>query len=96
MLSNRFHGFCLTCLLACATAAHAQQNAAWPQFLGPQRNGISAEKGITNGWTVWVGAPKEVWRVDGGVGMSGVAIAEGRVLAPASRMMASNRSWPWP
>ena len=39
----------------------------WPQFLGPQRNGISSETGLLDKWPAT--GPKEVWRVTGGVGM---------------------------
>ncbi|NQV22894.1 MAG: PQQ-like beta-propeller repeat protein [Rhodopirellula sp.] len=44
----------------------------WPQFLGPDRNGISQETGLIDEWPA--GGPKELWRVKGGVGMSGVAV----------------------
>ena len=50
----------------------------WPQFLGPQRNGISQETGLLDRWPA--GGPKEVWRVSGGVGMSGLAISRGRLV----------------
>lgn len=46
--------------------------ADWPQFLGPARNGISSETDLIDEWPA--DGPKEVWRVDGGVGMSGVVI----------------------
>ena len=50
----------------------------WPQFLGPQRNGISQETGLLDRWPA--GGPKEVWRVSGGVGMSGLVISRGRLV----------------
>ena len=46
----------------------------WPQFLGPNRNGISAEKGLL-----------KAWRADGGVGMSGLSISGGRLVTLAHR-----------
>jgi outer membrane protein assembly factor BamB len=46
--------------------------ADWSQFLGPDRNGISAETGLVDGWAG--DGPKEIWRVKGGVGMSGLAV----------------------
>ena len=50
-------------------------NAAdWSQFLGPKRNGISDESGLIDKWPA--GGLKEVWRVKGGVGMSGVAVRD--------------------
>ncbi len=51
---------------------------SWPQFLGPDRNGISVEKGLLDEWPS--GGPREVWRADGGVGMSGLAIDRGRLV----------------
>ena len=63
--------------LAIATATVVVA-ADWPQFLGPNRNGISAETGIADAFPK--DGPKEVWRVPGGVGMSGIAISGGRAL----------------
>lgn len=50
----------------------------WPGFLGPQRNGISTETGLLD--TFPATGPRVAWRVSGGVGMSGVAVADGRVV----------------
>ena len=65
-------------LLFVASVVSAQQNTAgksadadWPQFLGPDRSGISREKGLLTAWPK--DGPREVWRVAGGVGMSGLA-----------------------
>ena len=55
----------------------------WPQLLGPQRNGLSAETGLLDRWPA--DGPKEIWRVPGGVGMSGLAISRGRVLTLVQR-----------
>ncbi|WP_254509766.1 PQQ-binding-like beta-propeller repeat protein [Anatilimnocola floriformis] len=55
----------------------------WPQFLGPRRNGISAETGLLDKWPT--GGPREVWRKPGGVGMSGLAISRGRVITMIER-----------
>ncbi|MCA9123157.1 MAG: PQQ-like beta-propeller repeat protein [Planctomycetaceae bacterium] len=55
----------------------------WPQHLGPDRNGISAERGLLDKWPA--GAPKEVWRIKGGVGMSGLAISGGRLFTMVQR-----------
>ena len=64
-------------LLAVAGSSLAT-GADWPQFLGPHRNGISAEAGLIDSFPK--DGPQEVWRVSGGVGMSGVAISRGRAL----------------
>jgi hypothetical protein len=69
----------LLCLIALQPAvAAAQGTSDWPQFLGPARNGISSETGLLDRWPE--GGPKEVWRADGGVGMSGLAISRGRLI----------------
>src|SRR5947208_15034519 len=60
----------ITALLAASTVQAADN---WPQFLGPNRNGISTGSGLLDSWPA--GGPKEVWRVGGGVGMSGMAIS---------------------
>lgn len=52
--------------------------ADWPQFLGPQRNGVSAETGLIDSFPK--AGPKELWRVKGGVGMCGVAISRGKAI----------------
>ena len=64
-------------------AAQTDAKGEWPQFLGPQRNGRSSETGLLDGWPEQ--GPKEVWRVSGGVGMSGLAISRGRVLTLVDR-----------
>jgi outer membrane protein assembly factor BamB len=69
--------------LGLACIANISSAADWPQFLGPSRNGISAETGLIDKWPE--GGPKEVWRAPGGVGMSGLAIKEGKLLTLVQR-----------
>lgn len=52
--------------------------ADWPQFLGPHRNGISSETGLIDSFPN--SGPPLLWKVSGGVGMSGLAVNQGRVL----------------
>jgi len=50
----------------------------WNQFLGPNRNGIApSATGLLDSWPA--DGPKEIWRVPGGVGMSGIAISGGNL-----------------
>ncbi len=68
-------------LVAATNGGIAQQQEGkgdWPQFLGPQRNGLSAETGLLTSWPA--NGPKEMWRVPGGVGMSGMAISRGQLI----------------
>jgi outer membrane protein assembly factor BamB len=67
-----------TAALADDTKPAKDGKPSWPQFLGPDRNGISRETGLMERWPD--GGPKEVWRSPGGVGMSGMAIDGGRLV----------------
>lgn len=50
----------------------------WPQFRGPDRNGISPESAnLSRDWTT--APPREVWALEVGEGYAGVAIRAGRV-----------------
>ncbi|MGH7457082.1 MAG: PQQ-binding-like beta-propeller repeat protein, partial [bacterium] len=48
----------------------------WPQWRGPNRDGISRETGLLKSWPE--GGPKVLWRVPSGEGFSGISIANGR------------------
>jgi outer membrane protein assembly factor BamB len=60
----------------------------WPQFLGPRRHGVSGETGLLDRWPE--SGPRVLWRVPGGVGMSGLAISRGRALTLVQR---DGRQW---
>lgn len=49
----------------------------WPQWLGPNRDGISRETGLRKSWAET--GPKVAWRTPLGEGYSGISIAQGRV-----------------
>jgi outer membrane protein assembly factor BamB len=66
-----------------ADSLPAQEPADWPQFLGPARNGISAETGLID--KLPAGGPKVLWRTKGGVGMSGLAVVGNRALTLVQR-----------
>lgn len=70
------HGSLLLTLIVSIAAPLAAGD--WPQFLGPQRNGLSDETGLLDAWPA--NGPAEVWRVPGGVGMSGIAVSGGRAF----------------
>jgi len=73
----------LTLLTVELASVQALQAEDWPQFLGPQRNGISAEKGLIDKWPE--AGLKVVWRTAGGVGMSGLAIQGERLVTLVQR-----------
>lgn len=56
----------------------AAQATDWPQFLGSDRNGISAASNLITQWPD--GGPRTLWRAEGGVGMSGIAVSRGRAI----------------
>ena len=64
-------------LLAAIVPAFARADE-WPGFLGARRDGISQEKGLID--AIPAAGPKPIWRVPGGVGMSAVAVADGRAI----------------
>lgn len=52
---------------------------SWPQWRGPNRDGLSTEKGLAKQWPA--GGPPLVWKANGcGGGFSSVAVAGGRVF----------------
>ena len=48
----------------------------WPQWRGPNRDGISHETGLLKSWPE--GGPKVLWRVPVGDGYSGISVSKGR------------------
>jgi outer membrane protein assembly factor BamB len=61
------------CFLACASAG-----ADWPQWLGPQRDGVLRESGIHDRFPDE--GPPVLWRVEVNSGYSGPAVSGGRVF----------------
>ncbi len=58
-------------MTACSTSAD------WPQYLGPNRNATSPEKGLLRSWHK--AGPKVLWTVSLGPGYGGAAVSEGKV-----------------
>jgi outer membrane protein assembly factor BamB len=81
----RHHRLLLTLTLyvvtSLATRSFAEQ---WPQFLGPDRTGVSQET-IPLIDAFPGGGPKVVWKVPGGVGMSGLAVTTELCITLAHR-----------
>lgn len=71
----KFATWSLSCVLIISLVSQHANGDDWAQFLGPQRNGVSAEKGLIDTWPA--DGPKIVWRTPLGVSMSGIAIADG-------------------
>ncbi len=83
-------GVCLSsfALLLWLQRAHADD---WPQWLGPQRDGVWRETGLVEKFPD--GGPKVRWRVPIGGGYAGPAVASGRVYV-ADRVLAPNNANP--
>jgi outer membrane protein assembly factor BamB len=65
-------------LVALAAVLAGTAAADWPQFLGPNRDGASAETGLAATWPA--DGPKRVWERPAGAGFSGPVVAGGRVV----------------
>ena len=61
-------------LLACTLPLAA---ADWPQFRGPERNGISVEDGWTHTWPAE--GPKKLWAAKVGTGFASLSISGGKL-----------------
>jgi outer membrane protein assembly factor BamB len=49
----------------------------WPQYLGPNRNGLSDQKGILRSWPEQ--GPEVLWKTDVGIGFGGPVVKDGKV-----------------
>ena len=58
-------------------AAEEAASTDWPQWLGPNRDGVSREPFAAPDWSA--GGPKVLWKASVGTGYSSVAVVKGRV-----------------
>src|SRR6185503_1576486 len=76
MFRQHIRSFCFLFVLATTTLATGKD---WPQWRGPNHDGISTETGLLKEWPS--DGPPLAWRTQGlGRGMSTVAIADGRIF----------------
>jgi outer membrane protein assembly factor BamB len=62
----------------------AQTASEWPQWRGPNRDGISKERGLLKAWPE--GGPPLVWKASGaGTGYSSMSVANGRIYTMGLR-----------
>lgn len=73
----------LAWLAAVALQAGMARAADWPQWRGPNRNGVSAESAFARDWNQQ--APKTLWKAAIGIGFSSVAVADGLAYASGNR-----------
>jgi outer membrane protein assembly factor BamB len=67
----------LTLVILCLAPLAASVAGDWPQFRGPNRDGISSETGLMRSWPE--GGPEVVWETEMGQGYSTAAIHGGKV-----------------
>ncbi|MDB5392205.1 MAG: hypothetical protein JWM11_7851, partial [Planctomycetaceae bacterium] len=69
----------LTSLLTQSLAQVPSKPGDWPQWRGPNRDGISQDTGLLKAWPAE--GPPVVWHVDSvGVGYSSIAVKDGRIF----------------
>src|SRR6478672_1750169 len=73
-MQSRFHCAVALSLVVIPTLAGA---ADWPQWLGPNRDGVWSETGIVDQFPK--GGPTVVWRAKISGGYAGPAVADGKV-----------------
>src|SRR5262245_55091780 len=69
----RFAAVCVATVLALPLAA-----ADWPQYPGPERNGVYRGPALSESWGA--SGPRVVWRKSVGAGFAGPAVAGGRLI----------------
>jgi outer membrane protein assembly factor BamB len=77
-------GLILAVAMASMSLADDKLFGEWPQWRGPNRDGISAETGLLKTWPE--GGPKLLWEIKGlGIGYSSVAISGGKLYTMGDR-----------
>ena len=75
-------------LLSLPLTGSSLRSADWPQWRGPNRDGLSAETGLLKAWPK--SGPKLLWKATGlGVGYSSIAIAKGKIFTMGDQKDAS-------
>jgi outer membrane protein assembly factor BamB len=79
------HGVTLALAVAAVAAVHGQGGSGdWPQWRGPNRNGMSRETGLLREWPA--AGPARVWSASNlGAGFGSVAVAGDRVFVQGAR-----------
>ena len=73
----------ISSIFALTLAAGAAFAADWPQFRGPNRDGISRDTGLLKAWPS--GGPRVLWKVPLGEGYSGLTVAGGRLYTQVGK-----------
>ncbi|MBD3183637.1 PQQ-binding-like beta-propeller repeat protein [Candidatus Poribacteria bacterium] len=73
---NRITIFTVMLFIICFTAQYSSADD-WPQWRGPDRNGVSNETGWSAYWSE--SGPEELWRLSVGTGYSSVIVVDNRL-----------------
>jgi outer membrane protein assembly factor BamB len=77
-------GFCLLLAwLVVETGRTTPQALDWPQWRGPNQDGISLETGWFAGWPA--AGPEPAWSAQVGIGFSSVSVVQGKVFTMGNR-----------
>jgi outer membrane protein assembly factor BamB len=78
-------GFILAVVAMASTGlADEKSSGEWPQWRGPNRDGVSTESGLLKSWPE--GGPKLLWEITGlGIGYSGVSISNSTLYTMGDR-----------
>ncbi|MCR9200718.1 MAG: PQQ-binding-like beta-propeller repeat protein [Planctomycetaceae bacterium] len=66
----------LCCVVVCGLSMSLAVANDWPQWMGPQLNGISTESGWSKDWPT---PPETAWAKQLGIGFSSVSVQDGRL-----------------
>ncbi len=72
-MKKNLNGILLFFFLICMANAYSQD---WPQYLGPERNGTSPQKGILRSWPAE--GPEVLWSTNVGIGYGGPVAQNGK------------------
>ena len=64
-------------LLFCSMAINSTYAQDWPQYFGPNRNGVSTQKNILRTWPQQ--GPEVLWTTNVGIGYGGPVIKDGKI-----------------
>jgi outer membrane protein assembly factor BamB len=89
-MSVRSGWIVVPCIISILFAGHVPATD-WPQWRGPNRDGVSTETGLLKHWPE--GGPTLLWEIDGlGPGYSTVSIKDGRLYTMGDRQVDGQRS----
>ncbi|MGE5607728.1 MAG: PQQ-binding-like beta-propeller repeat protein [Bacillota bacterium] len=81
---KHYAGYFVWFLLSAAAFAAAAESFDWPQWQGPDRNGVSKEQGLLKEWPK--DGPALAWKIKGlGGGYSAPSIAAGKIFGMSNR-----------